>query len=259
MELNHFILYLNCFVLISCLDVKLNVHQKNGWSINYTIINNTNSKDELFKAEKIFYSKCQCNYNTEVFFVSPEKNLINFTINTTDSKNGLSNITKETYIEGNSFSKGPYYSTGSKSVSLVKNGSYITLLGSWIVVPNTKSYDVIAVRLSGVSLDGSYSFKQSYIYGGNYNVIYNGNNQSFSNGFGSSAKLQNGTNQEYSLTFKVSGSGTVYGSYQHAVSSVTLNQSKDYTISSSGFGGVINFSSSVSGYYDGMTGVNLSV
>lgn len=175
------------------------------------------------------------------------------------TENGLSNITKETYIEGNSFSKGPYYSTGSKSVSLVKNGSYITLLGSWIVVPNTKSYDVIAVRLSGVSLDGSYSFKQSYIYGGNYNVIYNGNNQSFSNGFGSSAKLQNGTNQEYSLTFKVSGSGTVYGSYQHAVSSVTLNQSKDYTISSSGFGGVINFSSSVSGYYDGMTGVNLSV
>ena len=175
------------------------------------------------------------------------------------TENGLSNVTKETYIEGNSFSKGPYYSTGSKSVSLVKNGSYITLLGSWIVVPNTKSYDVIAVRLSGVSLDGSYSFKQSYVYGGNYNVIYNGNNQNFSNGFGSSAKLQNGTNQEYSLTFKVSGSGTVYGSYQHAVTQVTLNQSKNYTISSSGFGSVINFASSVSKYYDGMNGTDLSV
>ena len=99
MELNHFILYLNCFVFISCLDVKLNAHQKNGSIINYTIINNTNSKDELFKAEKIFYSKCQCNYNTEVFFVSPEKNLINFTINTTDSKNGLSNIKNEMTIK----------------------------------------------------------------------------------------------------------------------------------------------------------------
>ena len=99
MELNHFIFYLNCFVLISCLDVKLNVHQKNGSIINYTIINNTNTKEELFKAEKIFYSKCQCNYNTEVFFVSPEKNLINFTINTTDSKNGLPNIKNEMTIK----------------------------------------------------------------------------------------------------------------------------------------------------------------
>jgi len=99
MELNHFIFYLNCFVLISCFDVKLNVHQKNGSIINYTIINNTNTKEELFKAEKIFYSKCQCNYNTEVFFVSPEKNLINFTINTTDSKNGLPNIKNEMTIK----------------------------------------------------------------------------------------------------------------------------------------------------------------
>ena len=99
MELNHFIFYLNCFVLISCLDVKLNVHQKNGSIINYTIINNTNTTEELFKAEKIFYSKCQCNYNTEVFFVSPEKNLINFTINTTDSKNGLPNIKNEMTIK----------------------------------------------------------------------------------------------------------------------------------------------------------------
>ena len=99
MELNHFIFYLNCFVLISCLDVKLNVHQKNGSIINYTIINNTNTNEELFKEEKIFYSKCQCNYNTEVFFVSPEKNLINFTINTTDSKNGLPNIKNEMTIK----------------------------------------------------------------------------------------------------------------------------------------------------------------
>ena len=99
MELNYFIFYLNFFVLISCLDVKLNVHQKNGSIINYTIINNTNSKDELFKAEKIFYSKCQCNYNTDVFFVSPEKNLINFTINTTDSKNDLSSIKNKMIIK----------------------------------------------------------------------------------------------------------------------------------------------------------------
>ena len=39
----------------------------------------------MFNAEKIFLSKCECNYNTDVFYVSPNKNLINFTINTTES------------------------------------------------------------------------------------------------------------------------------------------------------------------------------
>ena len=85
MNLKFFILsYLNSFLLIFCLDVQLNVHQDDGSIMNYTIINNTNTKNELFNAEKIFFSKCECNYNTEVFYVSPNKNLINFTINTTE-------------------------------------------------------------------------------------------------------------------------------------------------------------------------------
>ena len=85
MNLKFFILsYLNSFILIFCLEVQLNVHQDDGLIMNYTIINNTHSKNELFNAEKIFLSKCECNYNTEVFYVSPDKNLVNFTINTTE-------------------------------------------------------------------------------------------------------------------------------------------------------------------------------
>ena len=76
--------YLNSFIFIFCLEVQLNVHQENDTIINYTIINNTYSKNELFNAEKIFFSKCECNYNTEVFYISPGKNVINFTINTTE-------------------------------------------------------------------------------------------------------------------------------------------------------------------------------
>ena len=76
--------YLNSFIFIFCLEVQLNVHQENDTIINYTIINNTYSKNELFNADKIFFSKCECNYNTEVFYISPGKNVINFTINTTE-------------------------------------------------------------------------------------------------------------------------------------------------------------------------------
>lgn len=113
--------------------------------------------------------------------------------------------------------------------------------------------------MSGVTLNGTFTFKQTYVLNGLYKVTFNGNNKTLSNGFRSSALLQTGSSQEYSLTFMVSGSGTVYGTYQHAVSSVTLNQSKDYTISSFGLGKVLDFSSSVKDKYDRMTGVDLAV
>ena len=85
-----FISYINYLVFISCLEVQLNVHESNGTIYNYTIINGTDSKNELFEAQKIFENNCQCNYNTDVFYVSPSKNTINFTINTTEITPNLS-------------------------------------------------------------------------------------------------------------------------------------------------------------------------
>ena len=188
----------------------------------------------------------------ETLTIDEYKNLIN---------DNFKNVKKVTYDFGNVKDplRSQYYNGHDKTISIVKNGSYITLLAKWKSIPSVFSYDVIAVRLSGVTLNGSFTFKQVYKSGGTYYTIYNGNNQTFSNGFGSSALLHSGTDQQYSLTFKVTGTGTVYGSYQHATSTVTLNQSKNYTISSSGLGGVINFASSVIGYYDGTPGVDLSV
>ena len=84
-----FLSYINFFILTTCLEVQLNVHDINGTINNYTIINNTNAKNELFQAKKIFENKCQCNYNTDIFHVSPNKNTINFTINTTVSNTVL--------------------------------------------------------------------------------------------------------------------------------------------------------------------------
>ena len=86
MKLNIFcILFMNYFALFFSLEVQLNVHDSNGTINNYTIINNSNSKNELFQAQKIFENNCQCNYNTDVFYVSPSKNKINFTINITET------------------------------------------------------------------------------------------------------------------------------------------------------------------------------
>lgn len=95
MNLTFFLIYLNLLILISCIEVKLNF-EKNQTIQNYTIINNDNIKNDLFIAEKLFFSKCKCNYNDDIFYVSSKYNLLNFTINTTHPS---SNNTNELEIE----------------------------------------------------------------------------------------------------------------------------------------------------------------
>lgn len=163
---------------------------------------------------------------------------------------------KKTYSEPTT--RGSFFSSGVKGVNIVKSGDYITLFASWYQTPNIHSFDVMAVRLSGCSLVGNFSFKQTYISSGQLYYVYNGVNQTFYNGFGSSALLQYGTDNEYSMTFKVSGSGTVYGTYQHAVQTVSLEESKTYVIGAGGFGNVVVFGSNVAYRYDQMPGVDIS-
>ena len=165
---------------------------------------------------------------------------------------------KETYIDyGNA--RGSYFSTGIKALNLIKSGSYVTFFASWLQQPNIHSFDVMAIRLSGCSLVGEFSFKQTYTSGGSLHYVYNGMNQTFYNGFGSSALLQYGDNNEYSMTFKVSGSGTVYGSYQHAKTTVSQSDSMNYAIGANGYGNVILFANSVALKYDQMPGVDINV
>lgn len=171
----------------------------------------------------------------------------------------IDNAVVKEYVVTDSMARGSYFASGAKAVRLVKSGDWITLYASWAVVPNVHSYDVIAVRLSGCSLNGDFTFKQTYASSGNVYYVYNGVNQTFSNGFGSSALLQYGTDNEYSLTFRISGSGTVYGTYQHAAQSVTLAQSQNYIIGAGGYGNVVVFGNSVALKYDQMPGVDLAV
>lgn len=173
--------------------------------------------------------------------------------------NNLNNIEIKNYFDPEIITRGSYFSTNAKTIRIVKNGNYITLMATWKGVPTIKSYDVIAVRLNNVSLNGGYTFKQTYVVNNNLNVSYDSYKQNFSNGFGSSFKVQNGTSLEISLTFMISGSGTVYGSYQHASTATTLSESKKYTISHLGYGKVIKFDNNVQNKYDAMTGVDLNI
>ena len=86
----------------------------------------------------------------------------------------------------------------------------------------------------------------------NEGTEYFSNLKTLSSGFGVSVQLPSGTGISIEQKYVVSKGGSVYASYQHAQSSISLTNSKLYTISSSGYGGVFNFYGNASGIYDQM-------
>lgn len=163
----------------------------------------------------------------------------------------------KTIYDMNSLARGTTHVTASKKLTIVKSCNSdcsIIVKCQWLKNPVVRSYDVIGVRLSGVEVTGSISTKVTSSNG----TEYFSNLQMFSSGFGVSVKLPTDTGISVEQKYAVSKGGTIYASYQHAQSNISLTNSKLYTISSSGYGGVFNFYGSASGVYDQMGGVNIS-
>ena len=162
-----------------------------------------------------------------------------------------------------------YYESNYKRIQIID--SYVTnnlhsvmVYTQWLVTPATKSFDVTAMRVEDATVvEGTQDGTQTYWADGSYNSITyspNGTNiRKQSNGFGISMNLVNDASYfetDISADIKASNSNaTVYGTYQHAVTNVTLEQSHSYNISHNGFGSVLNFATGVQNYYDGMQGV----
>lgn len=162
-----------------------------------------------------------------------------------------------------------YYESNYKRIQIIdsyvtNNLHYVMVYTQWLVTPATKSFDVTAMRVEDATVvEGTQDGTQTYWADGSYNSITyspNGTNiRKQSNGFGISMNLVNDASYfetDISADIKASNSNaTVYGTYQHAVTNVTLEQSHSYNISHNGFGSVLNFATGVRGYYDGMQGV----
>ena len=224
----------------------------------------------IVKAEECSYENrvgvlMDCNLHTKLLEYYPNNFLEYMPQSEYDSiKNNnpedIETISLQEILEEDILLRSSYYSTTYKEIRLIKNGNFITASLVWLKNPQVRSYDVFAVRLtSGVSINGDIAFRQISHNAGTPIISTTGSKQSFSNGKGVSFKLSIYNDLESYLTFYVLGSGTVYSSYQHAKTTVTLNQSKNYTISASGYGGTTLFDSSVANKYDGMNGVNISV
>lgn len=178
-------------------------------------------------------------------------------------------ITQEEYDNVNGIS---LYSTNHeteyKKITIEDVNREIILTVEWKKNPAVRSYDVIALRGVGVTFDyDSIKGTQSYSLNNNTSKIYYYNDSEnvklFSNGFGVSMNLVNGASN-YSLSLRINyfkdiNNGTVYGTYQHSQRDISLSQSQKYTISANGYGGVLDFDSSVEDYFDGMGGVSINV
>ena len=144
------------------------------------------------------------------------------------------------------------HETASKILRISKANKTVSISCSWKKSPSVRSYDLIGAYLNGPSIAGGVGTSITYSGGS----ISPSATKKPGNGYGAVLKLPNGGNSIVaSTTFTLSGSGRVYGSYQHAKSSISLANANSYTIGNGGLGNVFKFSAAIASKYDQMSGV----
>ena len=231
------------------------------------ITGKVNAEEVFFEnSNGITFTKEQYDFFGKVFFDGYQENITKEIWNLyADKEMKESNVEVSILDESNISSKyartkGTSIETQAKILKIAKvNGAFptISITAQWKYSPNIKSYDIIGAYLSGVTMRSSQTSLISYTGG----TIYPTDTVSASNGFGSILKLPtNGSNIVVSTIFNVTGSGHVFGSYQHAKSSLSLKNAKSFSISFSGLGNVFYFSNmNIRAKYDAMQGVSIEV
>lgn len=196
------------------------------------------------------------------------------TTNGTASREVTENYAKSAVNSINA-SRAASHTTSYKNIQIfatattAKNGYFIDLTNKWLIEPYIKSYDVIALRTDDATIvEGTqYGTQSCKKANGTYEYVNYSNGGTnmvkASNGFGISMNLID-SGVEFTCEIEAVVTATtewaeVFGSYQHAASSVTLAQSKSYTISHNGYGEVINFATGIEGVYDAMQGVSIAL
>lgn len=242
MRIKFVILSLLTGMFILNVNAEESIYYTNSQNVNFTIKEYEFISNMFYKG---YQDSMSLNDYEEIFW---DKNIVDSEIqkNTTDESLVL-------------MPYGVSHETASKKLTIAKvctSECLITLNAVWKKSPYIRSYDVIGVRLIGVNLTRQPTT----------NAIGTSQNNSsneivqYGNGFGVSVKLPtSGSDMTVAQYFRVTTGGSIYGSYQHAKSSITLTNSKKYSISSSGYGGVFLFDNSVKASYDAMAGVSISV
>lgn len=218
---------------------------------------NASSETYYTNANNVDFTEKQYNFFSKMYFEGYQEYMTLDDFNLFSLQEMDPSLVETVYVKDQSLSRATMINDSNKTLKISKtsitNESNVTILATWNSNPSVKSYDVIGARLVNTSLTNTPVTKMINSSGStNYTI------DSKNNGFGSSVKLS-GSNIKISQTFRVKNGGTVYASYQHAKSAISLANSKKYTISSNGYGGVFAFSGTAINVYDQMSGVNISL
>lgn len=166
---------------------------------------------------------------------------------------------KSVIVQDNPFARGTYHTTSYKSLSIASScdssSCFILITLDWLANPAVRSYDVIGALFHNVTRQ---STPVTY-YTDSISSNATGTYKYASDGVGASFKLGTGTDLYITQQFYVSRGGTVFGSYQHATSAITLNESRNYNFHINGYGNVFQFGTIGLDVYDGMAGVDIAV
>ena len=239
-----FFVMMVCFIGIN--TAKAESYYTNEYGVSFT-------KEEYNFFSKMYYEGYQETMTPEERAKYPESNLdINKieTVSYTDYSFDPSRIT----------TKGNYHETQAKILQISKFSDTLTTISitaTWKYSPNVRSYDIIGAYLSNVNMIGNPVTRVSSTEG----LTSPSATISSSLGFGSVVKLPaTAGNIVVNTTFEIIGSGTVFGSYQHAKSTISLANARSFSISYSGLGNVFYFSNmNIRAKYDAMQGVSVNV
>lgn len=230
---------LSLFVLVNIFilsTANASTNYVNGKNVSMTLIEKR-SIEKLFGTEYLNEITQEEFNNYQQYFQNPELIQTNSIENTG-------------YISP--YSSDNRYTSLSISKTSTSGSTLVTITLRWLQVPFIKSYDVMGARFEGVSLKNNVNTFVS----NNFATIASKSIKN--NGFGVSLKLNNNASTgTITQSFEVTGSGTVYASYQHAMQNVTLLDSQSFTISANGLGNVFQFSKNY--LYDGMKGISTTI
>ena len=125
----------------------------------------------------------------------------------------------------------------------------------WLGEPYVKSHDVMGSLLSGPSRLGT---PGTLIIGDDDSsppdtTVYQ------TDGFGAVFQVPNSQTLSIAQTFTYTGSGIVYATYQHALSTISLAHAQEFNINIAGYGSVFAFYGNAYGVYDAGPGVFITV
>ncbi len=216
------------------------VYAKEAYFINDNGI--SFSKEEYDFLTQLFWDGCQ-----NLFTKADYNNFVN-----SDIMSGELNIKTNDVI----MPLGTFHETNAKIFKIAtscNSNCFVSVTLTWKAYPTIRSYDVMGAYLEKTSLLNSpvttvTNSSETYM-------------QKFNHGFGVSLKLPTGNNNGIIVNqvFRVNKGGHIYASYQHAKSSISLDNSKKYTLARYGYGGVFKFSGPAVNIYDQMGGIDIGV